>query len=206
MKKFPTTLGSEPSYVSSDSLGPSGKVALQSLHEKGYHIQIGILEADIPQLQALSLQASIRKYCPKDCTERFKDEPTVKKWLTKKRLVFLLKEKSTSEVAGIAWTGPGTSSHIPGGKLTGGVRLSEEHQGKGLAAPFLRAELEYTQNEYSAELLWFECWESNAGAAHIYQKIGFEVVNTETAERPTPSGPSEQDTRIYMRFTHERKD
>lgn len=200
MRDFPTTFATETRYMGSTDMNQAGQSSLSKLFDKGYHIQIGILERDVSQLQALSRQTSILKYCPKDCTERFKDTPTTQKWLTKKRLVFLLKERATDDVAGIAWTGPGTSPNILGGTLTGGIRISEKHQGKGLAAPFLQAELEYTKQFFSDDLLWFECWQSNAGAAHIYQKIGFKIVGTEPGQRVTPSGDYEPDTRVYMVF------
>ncbi|QQS19234.1 GNAT family N-acetyltransferase [Candidatus Saccharibacteria bacterium] len=112
----------------------------------------------------------------------------------------MLKESATGELAGIAWTGPGTSPHIPGGKLTGGVRLSEHFQGLGLATPFLTVVLEYTRHEYSSDLLWFESWQSNAGAIHIYQKLGFQIIKTEPGQRPTTTGDTTPDTRLYMKL------
>ena len=198
MKQFPTVFADSESVLQPKSVDPVSAEALQALGSKGFHIQIGTTQADVPALQALSVQESIIKYCPRDCTERFKDQETVREWLRKERLVFLLKETSTGELAGIAWTGPGTSPHIPDGKLTGGVRLSEHFQGLGLATPFLAAVLAHTKHAYSSELLWFECWESNAGAVHIYQKLGFQIVGTEPGARPTPTGPPEPDTRVYM--------
>ncbi|MFZ2513802.1 MAG: GNAT family protein [Candidatus Saccharimonadales bacterium] len=198
MKPFPTQLATTPVVLGPNDTEGSTAAALQTLAEKGFYVQLGITAADVTALQALSHQTSILKYCPRDCTERFKDEPTVRHWLLKERLVFILKEKSTERLAGIAWTGPGTSPHIPEGKLTGGLRLSETFQGLGLATPFLKVVLEHTKHEYSSELLWFECWQSNAGAVHIYQKLGFKIVETESASRPTPTGAREPDTRTYM--------
>lgn len=198
MKPFPTQLATTPVALGPNDTEGSTAAALQTLAEKGFYVQLGITVADVTALQELSRQASILKYCPRDCTERFKDEPTVRHWLLKERLVFLLKEKSTERLAGVAWTGPGTSPHVPDGKLTGGLRLSETFQGLGLATPFLKVVLEHTKNEYSRERLWFECWASNAGAVHVYQKLGFNIVETESASRPTPTGASEPDTRTYM--------
>ena len=198
MKPFPTQLATTPVALGPNDTEGSTAAALQTLAEKGFYVQLGITAADVTALQALSHQTSILKYCPRDCTERFKDEPTVRHWLLKERLVFLLKEKSTERLAGVAWTGPGTSPHVPDGKLTGGLRLSETFQGLGLATPFLKVVLKQTKNEYSRELLWFECWASNAGAVHVYQKLGFNIVETESASRPTPTGASEPDTRTYM--------
>lgn len=198
MKPFPTQLANKTVVLEPNETEESTPAALETLSEKGFYVQLGITVEDVAALQALSLQTSILKYCPRDCTERFKDESTVRQWLLKERLVFLLKEKSTERLAGVAWTGPGTSPHIPHGKLTGGLRLSEAFQGLGLATPFLSTVLEHTKNEYSGELLWFECWASNAGAVHIYQKLGFEIVETELASRQTATGGSEPDTRTYM--------
>lgn len=198
MKRFPTILAEKTTVLLPENVDQRSAEALKQLAERGFHIQLGITEADIPALQELSVQTSILKYCPRDCTERFKDEPTIREWLHKERLAFLLKETATGALAGIAWTGPGTSPHIMGGKLTGGLRLSEDFQGKGLATPFLSTSLSYTRAYYSSDLLWFECWQSNAGAVHIYQKLGFETVKTEPGQRITPSGTSEPDTRVYM--------
>ena len=198
MKPFPTQLATTPVVLGPNDTEGSTAAALQTLAEKGFYVQLGITAEDVAALQALSHQTSILKYCPRDCTERFKDEPTVRHWLLKERLVFILKEKSTERLAGVAWTGPGTSPHISEGKLTGGLRLSETFQGLGLATPFLKVVLEHTKNEYSRECLWFECWASNAGAVHVYQKLGFNIVETESASRPTTTGVSEPDTRTYM--------
>lgn len=201
MKPFPTALSKVKKYLQPKSAESTSTDSLQVLSEKGFSVQLGITEADISALQSLSVQASILKYCPKDCTERFKDEETVRKWMEKQRLVFLLKETATGRLAGIAWTGPGKSPHIPFGKLTGGLRLSELFQGRGLASPFLQVSLEYTRQNYSSDLLWFECWQSNAGAVHIYQKLGFEILETKPGQRITPSGTYEPDTRVYMKLS-----
>jgi RimJ/RimL family protein N-acetyltransferase len=198
VKPFPTQLATTPVVLGPNDTEGSTAAALQTLAEKGFYVQLGITAEDVAALQALSHQTSILKYCPRDCTERFKDEPTVRHWLLKERLVFLLKEKSTERLAGIAWTGPGTSPHIPEGKLTGGLRLSETFQGLGLATPFLKVVLEHTKNEYSRERLWFECWASNAGAVHVYQKLGFTQVASELSTRPTSTGSTTPDTRLYM--------
>ncbi len=201
MKPFPTSFAKIAEMLGPlDSHPMAVNDAINALADKGFGIQLGMTRKDTPALQLLSMQDSIRKYCPKDCTERFKDEQTIEHWLKKERLVFLLKQNDSGELAGIAWTGPGTSPRISDGKLTGGVRLSENFQGLGLATPFLAIVLGYTNHSYSSEILWFECWESNAGALHIYQKLGFQIVQTEPAPRPTPAGTTEPDTRVYMKL------
>lgn len=198
MNAFPTTF-TDVYYLDLSVAVGAEQTALRSLAEKGFVVQLGLAPEDVPALQALSIQTSVLKYCPKDCTERFKDLPTIQKWLEKERLAFLLKEQSTGALAGVAWTGPGTSPHIAGGKLTGGVRLSEDFQGLGLATPFLSVVLEHTKAYYSSDQMWFECWQSNAGAVHIYQKLGFEIVQTEPSHRPTPEGTT-PDVRLYMKL------
>ena len=201
MKLFPSSFSLDEEFLvphATDATSVSD--ALHLLAGKGFSVQVGMTRKDTPALQLLSVQDSIRKYCLKDCTERFKDEQTIEHWLKKERLVFLLKQTDSGDLAGIAWTGPGTSPRISEGKLTGGVRLSENFQGLGLATPFLAIVLGYTKHNYSSELLWFECWESNAGALHIYQKLGFQIVQTEPAPRPTPAGTTEPDTRVYMKL------
>lgn len=201
MKQFPTVFSDQIRFLTPEETRGITRSALVKLAQKGFHVQLGLTREDIAALQSLSVQTSVRKYCPRDCTERFKDEPTIEEWLTKERLAFLLKHTETGELGGIAWTGPGTSPHIPDGKLTGGVRLSEEYQGLGLATPFLTVVLDYTHDEYSDKLLWFECWESNEGAVHIYQRLGFEIVEKKAGQRETPSGSFEPDNRIYMKLT-----
>jgi RimJ/RimL family protein N-acetyltransferase len=198
MKPFPTTFAPQAVFLVPDEADDTTREALERLQEKGFRVQLGLTRADTASLQALSVQSSVRKYCPKDCTERFKDEPTIAQWLTKQRLVFLLKQTTTGALAGIAWMGPGTSSHVPAGKLTGGIRLSETFQGLGLATPFLAVALEHTSANFSSEPVWFECWQSNAGALHIYQKLGFETVQTEPSQRLTPTGTYTPDVRVHM--------
>lgn len=69
--------------------------------------------------------------------------------------------------------------------LTGALRISEDFQGQGLAAPFLAVLLSYTRTAYPDDTLWFETWESNAGAVHVYEKLGFQLVTMHPDTRPT---------------------
>ena len=198
MKPFPTTFASTQQWLNAVETDTQTATSLEALAFKGYRMQLGLMRADVPSLQAMSVQDSIRAYCPKDCTKRFADEHTTEQWLKKGRLVFLLKEASSDDLAGIAWTGPGTSPHILDGKITGGIRVHEDHQGRSLAAPFLSATLSYTRACYSTDLVWFETWASNAGAVHTYQKIGFTAIGSDPTPRLLPNHTTAPDTRLYM--------
>lgn len=199
MSTFPTTF-SQPTPLDPTELSAEGAAAYQVLTSRGYALELGLAEADVQSLAQLSQQPSILEYCPNDCRTRFKDVETAAHWFTKGRLVFLLKAQASGEIAGYGWSGPGTTEHIPEGTLTAAVRLSEAHQGKGLAAPFLQVLGDYTTGYAPHERLWLEGWESNAGAIHIYQKLGFRHVTSQPASRPTANGGVVNDTRLYMQL------
>lgn len=198
MNIFPTTFTNKPEILIANEHSADDANAIQHLNAKGFYIQLGLTTQDVQALSQLSLQQSIRKFCPNDCTERFKDIPTTNKWLNKERQVMLLNNTFDHKLAGVAWVGPGTSPHIPSGSLTGGIRISETFQGRGLAAPFLMVILNYTSKLMPGSLLWFECWQSNSGAVHTYEKLGFEIIDTEQCQRPNPDGTQDPDVRLYM--------
>ena len=200
MNLFPTHFSPEITWLDSSTLTDNGELSLASLQAKGYDIQLGITEKDVAELTALSFQHSIREYCPNDCTERFKDRATTETWFKKGRVAFLLKERSSGAIAGYGWSGPGKNEHIPRGTLTGALRLSELYRGQGLATPFLAVMLDYTTNNWPEDVLWFEAWESNAGAVHIYEKFGFETVDERPDTRPTADGGIANDVRLFMQL------
>ncbi len=200
MNVFPTTLDDQPVWLDPELLTTDAKVMLQFLHDTGYGVQIGITEEDAAKLSIISLQPSIRNYCPKDHTERFKNLEATQKWLVKGRATFLLKERNTNDIAGYSWSGPGTNEHVPEGTLTGALRLNEQHQGKGLARPFLAVVLDYTTKNYPNEVVWFETWASNVGAVHIYEKLGFTIVDSSASTRKTDVGNTVEDTRLFMKL------
>lgn len=199
MNAFPTTFTAETEWVEIDNLPEDIKPALEMLESNGFRIQLGMQETDVAQLSEIVQQPSIREFCPNDATKRFKDVPTTEAWFTKGRLMFLLKEPMTDTIAGYGWFGPGTNERVPGANLTGALRLNEQYQGKGLATPFLAVMLAYTRAFWPDETMWFETWQSNTGAVHIYQKVGFETVDQHADTRPTAEGGTIEDTRLFMK-------
>lgn len=199
MSTYPTSFDTATMQPDPASLSETGREAIAKLAERGYHVTVGLTADIVPKLHELSLQHSIKEYCPNDCTKRFADVPTAEHWLEKGRVTVLLVETATGDIAGYGWFGDGTSPHVPEGKETFALRISESHQGKGLATPYAQALLDIAEQLYGVEHLWLEAWESNAGAVHIYQKLGFTLVDQETSERPTADGGTVQDTRLYMK-------
>lgn len=200
MNEFPTTLSEDVVWLEGSSLSESAKPYFESLVEKNFRVQLGITENDVMQLGTISLQPSIREYCPKDCTDRFKDIPTARRWQQKGRVTFLLKDMN-GVIAGYGWSGPGMNEHVPGATLTGALRISEPYQGRGLATPFLAVILAYAHMSWPTSTLWFEAWQSNASAFHIYKKLGFEVVDSAPSTRPSADGNTVEDTRLFMRLS-----
>jgi ribosomal protein S18 acetylase RimI-like enzyme len=80
------------------------------------------------------------------------------------------------------------------------MRISEEYQGRGLATPYLQAIIGATQSIYDATDFWLETWASNAGAVHVYGKVGFAEIEQEQGDRALKDGGSTPDTRLYMRL------
>lgn len=198
MIAFPHTFSAEKTFLSQD-LPSDAQTALNSLAGKGYSVQLGMTPSDAEQIMTLALQPSIRNYCRSDSTDRFKNLSTTEEWLTKGRHVFLLKT-SSDEIAGYGWIGPGTSAYVPDASLTGGIRVSELHQGRGLATPFLAVMLGYTKQQYPDQTLWFGAWQSNTGAVHVYEKLGFTTIASEPTTRSTDTDEIVNDSRLFMRF------
>lgn len=197
MIQFPTTFSKE-----SDSriLKDQSIEQLERLNDAGYDVWLGLTKSESESLLEIALQPSIKEYCPKDCAIRLKDIPSTEAWLAKGHQFYLLKERSTGKIAGYAWSGNGSSPHIPEGKITCALRLNEDFQGRGLATPFLAVVIAHTKIEYPGGLIWLEGWESNIGAIHIYKKLGFELVASEKSTRPTRDWNIVEDTRLFMQL------
>ena len=198
MKPFPTAYSASTDAVKASDLDEAGKVALKRLNDQGYELRHGLTPGYADAIKELVTQPSICTYCLKDSTSRFCDRDTTAVWLRKGRAVFLLIEQLSGEVAGYAWTGPETTEHIPEGKVTVALRVSESFQGRGLAAPYLQSVVSATKALYDADDFWLESWESNAGAVHVYKKTGFTSVLDIYGNRTLKDGGSTPDTRVYM--------
>jgi ribosomal protein S18 acetylase RimI-like enzyme len=205
MADFPDTFSEELISLSSLNLGQAGLEAFQKLSEADYEVKCGLTEEYAAKITAMTQEPSIRLNCPKDSSERFTDLEATKKWLQKKRGSFLLLKKEDDgslSLAGYGWAGNGTSDKVPQGQTTFAVRVSENHQGKGLAAPFSWLIIAGSAVIYGARDFWLETWQSNGGAVHTYHKLGFEDVAEEAGERVTPDGQL-ADTRLYMSLPNE---
>lgn len=115
MNTFPKDFVTEHTLLDTNLLSAAGQNMLSTLSEKGFAVRVGLTTEDTRSLSQLSLQQSIREYCPNDCTKRFKDLETTREWLRKGRETFLLVDTKTEAIAGYGWIGPGTSELVPSG-------------------------------------------------------------------------------------------
>ena len=206
MMDFPDKFEETTHSLPAEGLGQAGDEAVQKLAERGYEVRVGLTPEYADQILAMSQEPSIREFCPKDSGERFTDRAAAERWLAKQRAAFLLFKKEDDgdlSLAGYGWTGAGSSTHAPGGKITFAVRIGEAGQGQGLAAPFSWLIVAGSAVLYGARDFWLETWGSNGGAVHIYHKIGFETVAEEPDQRLVPSGDRVPDTRVYMSLANE---
>lgn len=198
MKPFPTDYTATPVVVTDDGLDSAGRTALESLHEKGFAMYFGLSAEHALQVRQLAEQKSICTYCLNDRRKRFSTDEATRQWLAKGRAAYILVEHSSGVVAGYAWSGPETSAVLPTGRVTVALRLSEDFQGRGLATPYLQAVVSATKAHFDAEHIWLETWESNSGAVHVYQKVGFVPRDAVPGLRELPNGETTPDTRVYM--------
>lgn len=201
MIPFPEHYDQELQPLPLQQMSESSQQAVQTLESKGYIVKAGLTPYYADAINKLSQEPSIKEYCPKDLSERFTTRQTTEQWLSKKRATYLLLHKSDDgslDLAGYGWVGTKQSPLVPGGEVTFSVRVSEKHQGKGLAAPFSESMLAAAKATYGASNLWLETWASNGGAVHIYHKLGFNDVAEKPDERPSLVGHKVADTRIYM--------
>lgn len=201
MIPFPDSYVSELRPLPAEQVSEDGRAAIESLRTKGYEVQAGLTPEYADAIAVMALEPSIKEYCPNDSGSRFINRQTTAEWLSKKRATFLLLNKSDDgqfELAGYGWVGAKQNSLIPGGETTFSLRVSENHQGKGLASPFSVSMLAAATAIYGAKHMWLETWESNGGAVHIYHKIGFQDVASKQEERPTATGQMVADTRLFM--------
>jgi ribosomal protein S18 acetylase RimI-like enzyme len=201
MSSFPTVFSEHLKPIDPQTLDTPGQEALKSLETKGYEVLVGLTPMYAEMVKQMSLEPSIRAYCPKDCAKRFADLPSTEAWLLKGRSAMLLFKKhdnGSEELAGYGWSGLETNEHTPGGETTFALRVSESNQGQGLASPYAQVILSATRSLYGAEKFWLETWASNAGAVHVYEKLGFQLVDQVDSQRPLPDGSETPDRRLYM--------
>jgi ribosomal protein S18 acetylase RimI-like enzyme len=206
MIPFPDTFSESTQSVPEASLGDKGLEAIQKLAERGYEVHAGLTPEFAQAISAMALEPSIREYCPKDSGERFADQASTERWLSKKRGTFLLLKRADDgslSLVGYGWVGAGSNSRIPGGETTFALRVGEAGQGQGLATPFSWLIVAASAALYGAKNMWLETWLSNGGAVHIYHKIGFVDVAEQPDKRSVPGGEAVDDTRVYMSLPNE---
>lgn len=204
MSSFPDGFTDTTTPIDASLLNQEGKDAVAFLAERGYQVHTGLNLDYTDQIIAMALEPGIREYCPKDCTQRFADRTTTETWLSKKRAAFLLLKETDQglELAGYGWSGSATSSKVPGGETTFAIRIGEAGQGQGLATPFARLIVQASAILYDAKDFWLETWGMNAGAVHVYHKIGFETVAEQPDKRPSSAGEV-SDIRVYMSLSND---
>lgn len=203
---YPTDFVNTPQPFPVNELGPQGKTAYHQLADKGYEVVVGLTPELADAIEQIAQEPSLKEYVPKDLTERFTDRQAVEKWLSKGRATFLLVRRDQGDglvLVGYGWIGARTSDHVPGAESTFAIRVGEAGQGQGLATPFARLIISGAAILYDTQKLWLDTWESNAGAVHVYHKIGAVDVDNEVAERPTANGQDVPDNRIYMSLPDE---
>ena len=71
---------------------------------------------------------------------------------------------------------------FPGEAVTGRlwidrVLIDESHQGKGLGTLFMRALIGKLTAEYGKQPIYLSVYQENAGAVHLYEKLGFQFID-----------------------------
>ncbi len=202
MKPFPTTFAEVTQPLSELLTDTADKDLLRQLIVKNYEVHLGLTPEFVDAITETARQPSIREYCARDGSERFKNRESAECWLAKGRAVFLLFRRTNGSddlhLAGYGWAGRAASPHVPGGETTFALRVSETDQGHGLAVPFAKLIISATSALYGAPHIWLETWASNTGAVHIYHKLGFKTVAQKVGQRLKPDGSTVSDTRLYM--------
>jgi ribosomal protein S18 acetylase RimI-like enzyme len=206
MKDFPNNFSETTESLPLDEIGDKGREFAEQLAAKGYEVRHGLTTAFADAITAMANEPAIREYCPKDCTQRFANREVIQSWLSKKRATFLLlknNDQGEQDLVGYGWVGTESSDLIPTGQTTFAIRIGEAGQGQGLATPFAWLIVAGAAAIYGARDVWLETWQSNGGAVHVYHKIGFQDVAQVEDDRPTISGQSVKDTRLYMALPNE---
>lgn len=191
----------QPREITAADVQPNARAGLQELNEKGLQVVLGVTPELADQVLRLCHEPAIQAYCPKDASERFKDQAATRHWLQKGRAFFTLQK--AGQPIGYGWTGRGTSPHAPGGQVTFALRIAEAGHGQGLATPFSWVTISASHTLCNLQDFWLETWASNGAAVHIYHKLQFEDITQVAGHRQTADGTVD-DTRIYMRLPNEQ--
>lgn len=201
MIPFPSDFATASQRLSDDSLGEAAIRNARQLAGQGYEVHTGLTPEFADKISVMAREPSIREYCPKDSEERFTDQASAGRWLSKNRGMFLLLKHADDgalDLAGYGWSGYASNQQVPGGETTFAIRIGEAGQGHGLATPFAWLIVAASAALYGAKNLWLETWLSNGGAVHVYHKIGFVTVTEKPDGRSLPDGGTAPDKRVYM--------
>jgi RimJ/RimL family protein N-acetyltransferase len=206
MKDLPESFHEVANPLRSGELGELCDEAIKRLAEQGYEVRLGLTPDYTRQIRVMAHEKAIKKYCPRDSSERFANEASTKTWLSKGRAAFLLIKKGSSDesnLVGYGWSGRGKSDYAPNSQSTFAIRIGEAGQGQGLATPFSQLVVFGSHAIYGIVGFWLETWESNGGAVHIYHKLGFKDVARVEGQRLDSSGGKESDARLYMTLAND---
>ena len=198
-------------------LGARADEAMYELATRHLSVHTGLTADYAKAIGRIAQQPTIQEYCINDSTKRFASPDSTEAWLQKgddslraygRGVFLLLHEDSEHEVrlAGYGWTGPETSPHVPGSKVTFALRLNESFQGMRAARPFTDLILAGSAALYGASGIWLEAWGSNTRATSTYERAGFihHPDATEYAVRPSMRfSPQVPDIRLYMSLPDE---
>lgn len=202
MNDFPVSYSDQTTPLQDILQDTDSRDAFEKIASKGFEVHLGLTPGYAQQIIGMSREPAIREYCPNDCAKRFVDLSSTEAWLAKRRATFILLKKTDTglQLAGYGWSGLETNDKVPGGQTTFAIRVGSVGQGQGLATPFAELIINGTKQIYGAQKFWLETWASNAGAVHIYHKLGFEDVAKFMADRPTADGGKVADTRLFMKL------
>ena len=196
----------EPTPLTSDTLDSAGRDAVQRLAVAGFAVTLGLARTEVAEVAAIAAQPGVAEYCPEDITRRFGSEEKAEAWMSRGRIVFLLRKMGESAIVGYGWTRPGRYEELPDCDTAFGVRLSSEVAGRGLGSLFTAAIVSGSMAK-GMRNIGLETWESNPGAWKTYLKAGAEFGQSKAGKRMTiiKSGRrtrrrQRDDVRMFMRF------
>jgi ribosomal protein S18 acetylase RimI-like enzyme len=150
------------------------------LNEKGFSVIKGWGKELAQQLVVHSREDAIKRWTPRDATERFPSVEAAKAWYNKnEHIIYAL--GSTAQLAGVMWFTRYEEPEIEfDNRFTMAVRMYDDARGRGLSYNFGKAtHLDLEQN-YSGDV-WLETDVVNKAALHLYHKLNYEETQRDVA-------------------------
>lgn len=198
---FPVAFDNQAEPLAAEFDEPTN-AAINDLNHRGYIVLTGFTPELAEAVSKMANEEHIKEYCPRDCTdERFATVDSTQKWLSRGHAVFVLAKQvgdGSWQPVGYGWSGPKTTGEVPGSRTTFAVRIGKAGLGQKLSLPFSQTIIGATAKIYDAKNFWLETWASNAGAVHVYEQLGFKLVNQKPSSRPTADGRTVADSRLFM--------